>query len=333
MEIAIVQKNLKATEIKPSASFSRYLSLLETDSSRISKERKIDSCPACKSPNYRPVFDKFGFTFCECETCYSLFSSTSPGEQGLKNFYRDSESRKFWFEVIRKETSEVRSRRVFEPTLNWMSGHIEDNSQLSGLPILELMPRSWDFADYWNSHKSTHQYFLVDPLFQPNSMDRTRFESLITEKQSGFAAVCLFDALQLSDDPQELLARAWRHLSPGGVCFVTGILSTGFDVLTLGADSNLILPPERLRLFSAGGLEGLIARSASWEIVEFSTPGQLDFEFVQDAFLKGSHLNRFASYLAGTKASDPDFLAEFSEFLQKWRLSSHSRVVLRKKLV
>lgn len=330
MEISIIHNNLRASEIKPSSGFGRYKDLLVSDSAKIIKTLHHKTCPACKSASVSFAFEKFSFEFMECDACFSLFANKMPDQAALYSFYRESIARDYWFEVISAETSSVRVKKIYEPALHWIEGHLSSDDRLKHSPVVEVYPLSPGFSAYWGSHCSDYPYLMNEVLFnQKQSVGQEK--RIVSSMPDNCAAVCAFDALQHQVDPIEFLNRLAGHIQPGGFCFLTSVVSSGFDVMSLGAASDLILPPERLRLFSVEGIERIIKDSGCWEVVELSTPGQLDFEYVRSAVINKTLPNRFANYLVKCRGGDPDFGNQLSEMLQRWRLSSHCRVVVKKK--
>ena len=90
-----------------------------------------------------------------------------------------------------------------------------------------------------------------------------------------------------------------------------------------------IFVPEHLNLLSIAGLEQLVQRSG-FELVELSTPGQLDVEQVRLACQDDPaiRLPRFVETLLSARG--PLAAEDFQAFLQKHRLSSHVRIAARK---
>ena len=118
-------------------------------------------------------------------------------------------------------------------------------------------------------------------------------------------------------------------LAPGGLLFLTTRTCSGFDLQVLGEHAAYIFVPEHLNLLSVEGLETL-TRRAGLELIELSTPGQLDLQLVQAARAADPALPLppFIDYLLNQR----DALAheDFQAFLQKHRLSSHVRLAARK---
>ncbi len=110
-------------------------------------------------------------------------------------------------------------------------------------------------------------------------------------------------------------------MSPGGLCFLTSISISGFDLQVLWNNSNSIFPPDRMNVFSIEGLTALLERHG-FECIELSTPGLLDVEIVANAYRQNPsmRLPRFVKYMLDKR--DSETYQSFQEFLQRNRLSS-----------
>jgi len=121
-----------------------------------------------------------------------------------------------------------------------------------------------------------------------------------------------------------------RAMVPGGLCFLTTISISGFDLQVLWEKSHSIFPPDRMNAFSIQGLTALVERHG-FECIELSTPGILDVQIVASALRENPQLElpRFVKYLLTNR--DAEAQQSFQEFLQMNRMSSFVRAVLRKK--
>ena len=137
------------------------------------------------------------------------------------------------------------------------------------------------------------------------------------------------ESLDRTHDPKGLLKSAAECLMPGGLIFVTSLVSSGFDMAVLGTRNVYLYPPDRTNCFSLRGLEMLLTR-AGFELLEVSTPGVLDVEIVR------AHVERDAGIpLSGFErellAGDDQVHSAFQTFLQQNGMSSFARMVARRK--
>jgi 2-polyprenyl-3-methyl-5-hydroxy-6-metoxy-1,4-benzoquinol methylase len=89
---------------------------------------------------------------------------------------------------------------------------------------------------------------------------------------SAFDAITLFDVLEHTSDPLQLLTSVRRMLKPGGIVliFVPNLHSVGFSVLE--AESALVSPAEHLLYFTRRSMEA-IAVKAQLQVLDIKTRG------------------------------------------------------------
>ena len=196
--------------------------------------------------------------------------------------------------------------------------------------MAEFLPNHWG---YYNSAKelfTESKYILVDPLFDPDisNVDVQNFDMIDKMVKSSMDVVFLFEALDRSVEPFDLLQKVFNSLKSRGLCFITCLLSSGFEVQVLGQKSEIFVPPERMNILSYEGMNALIEKLDGFEILEFSTPGVLDIPNVTK-HLNGVGNAAFLHYIL-RKRQDPELLNSFQDFLQMYRLVTFGRLVLRK---
>jgi len=117
-------------------------------------------------------------------------------------------------------------------------------------------------------------------------------------------------------------------MRPGGLLFIGTRNGAGMDILTLKGENDTIYPYEHVTLLSPEGL-GVLAENSGFEILETSTPGLLDCEFVNDHINKNHSADLFFDYLFTHRGVHTR--QSLQSFLQTNNLSSYLRAVLRKK--
>jgi hypothetical protein len=118
-------------------------------------------------------------------------------------------------------------------------------------------------------------------------------------------------------------------MAPDGLLLLTTRSGSGFDLSILEGHARYLFVPEHLNLLSLAGLERLMER-AGFELLELSTPGELDIGLVRDSLLRDPSIPvpEFVRLLVEHR--DEVAHRDFQEFLQKHRLSSHVRLAARR---
>lgn len=331
MELSTFHSDLTGKEIKPNAMLTKYLSLVERDNKTFftTPGAQEATCPACGSRSRVPYASKLSMEYSSCRDCSSVFVSSRPNQESLDRFFRDSEARRYWLTELWNETQKVRHDKVLEPLKTWIETFVAETFPgTAPVRIAEFRANSWGLWETLNEGSGRLKAELVQPMFD-SSLRSGGVVSVPAANATKYQAVCLVDTLGRVEDPSAALKWAADHLDKGGLCFVTTVFSTGFDVLTLGADSNALVPPDRLNLLSFEGFQSLISKSGM-EIIEMSTPGVLDLQNVQAAMAQGAQVPAFVRYLVEKRAGDERFVYDFQTFLQSNGLSSLGRAVLRK---
>ena len=140
--------------------------------------------------------------------------------------------------------------------------------------------------------------------------------------------VLFFDKFRGLSDPVKTLSGFKHLLKDDGLLVMNLRVGSGFDVLTLKGCRDILTPYEVICLPSIEGLE-IILDKAGFEILETSSTGTLDVKYVQQNKESIDESNLFAHYLLNK--TDESDLADFQRFLQKSGMSSHARVIARKR--
>ena len=86
-------------------------------------------------------------------------------------------------------------------------------------------------------------------MFEANitKIDAKSFYAAEQMKDYSVDCVFLFEALDRSTNPAELLQNVLKSLKLGGLCFITCILSSGFEVQLLGQESEIFSDLEKIK--------------------------------------------------------------------------------------
>lgn len=333
MERAVIHSNLKKHEIQPQPLLEKYLVLLNGE---IRKKLPAGSmhaatCPVTGEREVRESFRKMGMQYHVSQTLGNIYLSPRPAMDVLKSFYRKSAARKFWLTELWPQTQEVRQEKIILPQLEWSQGFISQYISERKLLMAEFLPNHWGYYISAKDLFPVSEYKLVESLFDPATAKGKVSDSDMTDEttDSSLDAAFLFEALDRSPDPLDVLKKVGNALKPGGLCFITCLLSSGFEVQVLGQESEIFVPPERMNLFSYEGMHSLIEKVGGFEVLEFSTPGVLD---IPNVIKQLDRINdaAFFRYILKQR-QDAEMITSFQDFLQLNRLGTFGRLVLRKK--
>ena len=338
MKKVVIFDEYNEIDFKPSKLLHRYFQLAEKDIKRylIEGQKMLDSvCPGCQGKQTLSSFQKFGLEYVECANCHTLYVTPRPDDFALQEFYTRSEARKFWHEELTKATRRKRKEKIMKPRIQW----IVDSTQ-------EYLPDSEHIVDI-----NTNQYGYIEELlentffrkktllnlflpfnnlkFDP-SIDIINIPTWEDSLEEKVDVVTIFEVVNHMADVDMLFDKIHGMLKDNGLCFMSVILISGFDLQILWDKSENLFPPDRLNVFSVEGLYSLFDRHG-FECLEFSTPGILDVEIVANAIKKDPKIKvpRFVRYLLQSR-SEP-VRRSFQEFLQEGQLSSYGRILIRRK--
>lgn len=325
----VLSSGLHDADIRPPELLSEFRRLSIRDAVTFfppTSSREAIPCPACGEKAHRPAFTKEAFSYLRCAKCLSLYVSPRPSEAALQRYFAESEASRFRVAQLSEKTSAQRRHHQFRNNATWI-GQVTEGHMLSPRPaygdIRTFAPALFEEVAALNCFE--HLY-AIDPLIAVEDSG-----ALVTDLKNTppLDAISAFEKIEHEFSPMAFLERLHARLKPAGLLFLTTRTSSGFDLQILGEKATYIFVPEHLNLLSIRGIEVLLQR-CGFELVELSTPGQLDVELVLQACTADPSiaLPPFIDELLTRR--DRFAHADFQAFLQKHRLSSHVRIVARK---
>ena len=328
---------MKESEIRSRATHDRYLELVAADAERLASNTPVFEtvpCPACDGRSYHTAFAKSGFTYVECETCETLYVNPRPSFAALVELYEQSPSTKYWVEEFFTPMAEPRRAKIFRPRASYVAtrfpelatGRIGDIGAGFGLFLQELR-QQWVAADMLAIEPSTDMAAILRGHGIPV------LEQMLEHVAQGDAQFDLLTAFELFEHlhrPDEFLARVFDLLRPGGHLYMTTLNGHGFDIQLLWERSKSVSPPHHLNFVNPRSMTRLLER-VGFEVVEVSTPGELDWDIIEGGWRAGQgdpgrFFRTVATYgSAETKRALQDWVRDFG-------FSSHLRAVARKPL-
>jgi hypothetical protein len=262
-----------------------------------------------------------------CDSCSSLFVAERPSAEALKRHYQSSAASAFRVDYFVAATASARFGHIIQSRVDWIDQIL---SRYHGRGSVRLADIGTLYPGIFAELRD------LAPVVQLASLeiDARVADHLPTDIQrdaasAPFQAICAFEQLEHQFSPRESLERWNQLLDRDGMLLLTTRTISGFDLQTLYDRTSYLLIPEHLNLMSMSGLERLLA-TCGFEIVELSTPGELDVQLVREG-VRADPTIRVSDFLKTLLFDRGDeALTDFQSFLQKHRLSSHVRIAARR---
>lgn len=336
MKNIVISDEYNAVDLKPSELLQKYIALSEQDvRHRLSSSTlKNCACPGCGSSRGVKSFEKFSLNYQECADCHTLYIAPRPSDETLNEYYLKGEARTFWREQLTKATDKKRKEKIIKPRFQWV---LESTREYfpSAKVWMDVNTSQAGYIDAMADADIFDRKILLNPYLRLEARDHERVNVVqqpwwqVRYKEE-IDVVSLFEVADHTADAAGLFRSVYRMLKPDGLCFMTAILASGFDIQTLWNQADNLYPPDRLNVFTVKGLKALFEQNG-FECLEFSTPGILDLEIVANALARNPQLDipRFVRHLLENGSEEAK--RGFQEFLQSAQLSSYGRILLRKK--
>ena len=328
MKRVVMDSGLHDSEIRPQPLLNEFRrqSIEDANSffSDISQLVEVP-CPACDSAERSDAFQKEGFTYHQCADCESVYVSPRPTHEALARYYRESQATKYRVEHFQRETAEARRTRLLRSLSNWLGRIVDEKGNAEARTFVDIGTNSAVLFDEIQRLGLFDSLYALRPLpGLEGELEALNVETIDTTFHDA-GAITALQQLENQFSPFDLIKSAGDMLAINGIFFFTTRTISGFDLQMLWDKAPYIFVPEHLNLLSLEGIDRLVHR-AGLNIIELSTPGQLDLELTAQA-AKGDpsiQLPNFIEYLIHHR--DELAHSDFQVFLQKHRLSSHVRV-------
>lgn len=292
------------------------------------------NCPACHAPSGTPAFEKHTFKYLSCPRCETVYMSPRPSPAVMDSYYSHSENYQYWAQSIFKASENVRREKINRPWLERIISYCDRYGIKTDL-LLEIGAGFGTFAELAKESGRFGRVVVVERTPEMAESCRRRGIEVIEKPIEDAADTGLladvavaFEVVEHLFDPSEFLHKCFELLKPGGLLVISCPNGKGFDISLLGAIS-LAVDPEHVNLFNPESLSRLVGEHG-FEVLNVSTPGRLDAEFVRMAILE----KRFEapdSFLQKVLIDDWDRLGwPFQQFLAEHGLSSHMWLAARK---
>lgn len=331
---------MRESDIRPTALMEEFFVRLKRDAERLAARRDAFvrvSCSFCGTDDPEPAFIKDGFQYQLCRLCGSLYTSPRPSYADLVDYAINSEAVMFWSTRFYNQTAAARREKIFRPRAALIAELVEKGVVEQTETLVEIGAGYGLFLQELSALNVFQRIVGIEPDANLAAICRASgfaiiekwIEDLTEGELAADCAIC-FEVMEHVFDPCAFLRACARTLRPGGVLFFTTLTINGFDMQVLWENARQISPPQHLNFPSIQGAHSLIER-CGLELIDLSTPGQLDVDIVSNMLTANPQLDvpRFARTIA---LADENTRRDFQAFLQVHQLSSHLLCLVRKPL-
>ena len=333
MKHTVLSSGLHDADIRPPALMSELMRLSVRDATRFFGDarglEKVE-CPACSQDDANPAFEKNGFAYVRCGACQSLYVSPRPNAELLSRYYAESEASSFRTAQFTQGTASQRRFHQWRSNASWIAQLTEELYAAKRPVYADIQNYSPFIFDEMAELGLFSALYSIDSHTPPLPSEVGTITSTALSESPPLDVVSAFEKLEHEQSPFSFLKKLHHQIAPNGLLFLTTRTCSGFDLQVLGGKAPYIYVPEHLNLMSIAGLEQLVQRSG-FELVELSTPGQLDVELVLQACAEDPSIKLPPFARALLTERGPLAHGDFQAFLQKHHLSSHVRIAARKR--
>jgi 2-polyprenyl-3-methyl-5-hydroxy-6-metoxy-1,4-benzoquinol methylase len=297
------------------------------------------SCPACGNLSYGFVFEKHTFSYVTCKRCHTLYMNPRPSPRVMNDYYMNSENYSYWAQHIFPASEDARREKIHRPWLERVIGFC-DRYSVSREILVEVGPGFGTFASLARTSGQFKKVLAVEPTPEMAQACRQRGVEVINKRIEDIRddevpeanVVVSFEVIEHLFEPGQFLMQCFKRLKPGGVLVLSCPNGMGFDISVLGSKA-LTVDPEHVNFFNPASLS-ILVDACGFDVLEVSTPGRLDAEFVHCAIEEGAFDVSRDPFLKRVLVDEWERLGwPFQQFLAENGLSSHMWLAARKRSI
>jgi len=338
-EIEAKKIGICETDIRPKDLEAGKIDALNADVKRLKswkQEFVTVPCPGCGTNEGVFEFEKYGFTFDRCPRCGTAYMNPRATPEMLANFYGQSVLYEYWNSYIFPASRGVRMERIFRPRVQRILDLCAKWNIASGT-LVEVGSATGMFCEEVEACGAFKRVIGIEPGTAQAATCRAMGIEIVeaTLEQVDVLdtpadIIASFETIEHVYSPRDFINRCHKLLAPGGLLILTCPNYEGFDIMTLGILSDS-LDAEHINMFNPSALTGLV-ESLGFEVLEISTPGELDAELVRNKVIDGSLCLDDQHFLRKILIDDWAVHGQsFQNHLKEQGLSSHMWLAAQRK--
>lgn len=327
---------MREQEIRPRELLEHYFELSARDSERFFDKivRENLPCVACNGEDSIFQFKKNTFEYRLCSDCGTLYQTPRPPSDAFNQFYRGSESARYWNDRFFPAVAEIRRKKIYIPRVEKLFEFFKKRN-ITVTRMIDIGAGFGIFLEELERRFPEVESIAVEPsstLAKKCREKGFRVKETVAERVTdldGYADVVVcFEVFEHISDPLYFINTLKKMARPGGYILISTLCIDGFDLQMLWEKSTQIRPPHHINFLSIRGFEHLYNRAGFIDI-EIFTPGQLDVDIVRNASNNEGSLLSNHRFIKSVLENEKSAKA-FQIFLSKNRLSSHAWVIGKK---
>ncbi|MFZ6011469.1 MAG: class I SAM-dependent methyltransferase [Bacteroidota bacterium] len=293
-------------------------------------------CPACGSMSRTAWATKEGFSYDLCNDCRTIYMNPRAPENILYEFYDQSENYAFWNKHIFPASEQARKQKIFVPRAKRLQSYCQQQG-VKGGTLLEIGSAFGTFCEAAKELNYFERIIAVEPTPDLAATCRKKgIETLqqpveqLTLPENSVDVVASFEVIEHLGNPQTFVQQSIRYLRKGGLFICTCPNGEGLGTLVLKEKAKVV-DHEHVNYFNPKSLSLLLERNGL-EVLEVSTPGELDVELLVNAFKEDQALMQgvpLFNYLTHVASSEQ--LLNFQQYLKENLLSSHMWIIAKRR--
>ena len=327
---------MKVDDIRPDSVMANQDAAMNHDVDWLAQRR--DSfvpvpCPACAGKGFHDLYEKYGMQHVACDACGTQYVNPRPPAKLLAEFYAQSKNYAFFARHVFPASKEARRTQIFRPRAS-RTAEIFSAAGKRGGTLVEVGAAFGLYCEEVKALDTFDRIIGIEPT--PDLAQICRSLGIETIESSyehvkldkPVSMIAAFEVIEHLFDPGHFLRWCHDTLEPDGVVLVTCPNIRGFETLMLGRESGAV-DHEHINLFHPDSLSLLFER-CGFELLEVSTPGELDVDIVRRA-LESNDVTGDVLGPVLAMCIDDSRGESFQRFLSANRMSSNLRVAARRR--
>jgi len=328
-------KSLEKLNKVHNISFEREIKRLQIkDIERLVNKSKyfiLTACPACNSNMSELAYDLYGLSYRKCLLCDTIYLSPCPTTEIIKWYLDTSDSIRHWRENMPPDTIRSRKATLYKERVDYIIHQI-NNYKIDAISLLDIGGGNGEFVEEMYRRNVFKKLVIVDP--QPININNSNIkviESIIEDYNTSesFSIITNYEVLEHLVDPTHFLNKTLKLLNNDGLFIFSTPNALGYETKVLGLLSDAFWF-DHIRLYNPKSIQILLDK-LGYKVLKIHTPGEFDVAIIYRMFANKDILLDNNISLKFLLEKRTDLIGSFQCYLNDRNMSSHMRIIAKKK--